>query len=126
MAKIIDIVHYGKDKKGSRRSMFKPSVRFGLTAMGFVTVIIICLLSMLYLVQANRTATYGFEIEQYDKLITDLSEEKDRLELEAARLRSTTKIKEEVEQMNMHEVDTTKISYYDIKKYLAMEEKQTE
>lgn len=126
MGKIIDITKYGNDKQGARRSMFKPSVRFGLTAIGFVTIIIVCLLAMIYLMQANKTATYGFEIEKYDKMITDLQEEQDKLELEAARLRSTTKIKEEVEKMNMQEVDTTKISYYDMKKALAMEEKQTE
>jgi len=120
MAKIIDVTKYGKNKKGHRRYMFTPSLKLGVTTTGFLTVFIICLLSLLYLVQANRTATYGFEIEKYEKMIGTLKEEKEKLELEAARLRSTNKIKEEVERMNMHPVDSTKISYYEIKKHLAM------
>ncbi|MBU2025813.1 MAG: hypothetical protein ABIC19_01825 [Patescibacteria group bacterium] len=124
MGKIIEITKYGKNKKGSRRRTINSPVRLGVTAVGFITVLIVCSLALLYLMQANKTATYGFEIEEYDNAISELKKEQDRLELEAARLRSTNQIKANLEKLNMMEVDPTKISYYEVDSQMAVKEKE--
>lgn len=122
MGKIIEITKYGRDKKGFRKGNIKPSFKPGVTIIGFITITIVCLLALFYLIQTNKTATFGFEIENYDKKITGLKEERAKLELRAARLRSTNQIKEKLEKLNMQEVDPTKISYYKMRKGLALKE----
>jgi cell division protein FtsL len=125
MGKIIDINKYGKKKKGLRQYTFKGNLKLGVTSVGFITILMVCMLSILYLIQTNRTVTYGFEIEKYDQEIESLREEKEKLELEAAKLRSTSQIKENLEKLNMQDIDPTKISYYEVKKYLALNNKRS-
>ena len=87
MGKIID-VNRKRNKRGRRSHTIRPPVKLGVTSVGFITVLIICFLALLYLIQANRTATYGFRIEEYDNLISNLRKEKSELELEAAKASS--------------------------------------
>ena len=123
MGKVIEVTRYGGKRKGQRQRTMKAPIRLGVTTIGFVTVAIVSALALLYLMQANRTATYGFEIEKYDKSISELKKEKTRLELEAAKLRSTNQIKENLDKLNMQEVDPTKISYYEVEKLLAVDKR---
>ncbi|MBD3244638.1 MAG: hypothetical protein GF335_01455 [Candidatus Moranbacteria bacterium] len=119
MGRVIEINKYGRNKKGFRKGMVKPRFKFGVTFAGYVTIIIIFALSLVYLMQTNRTATYGFEVKKYDQRIEELEKERQELELEAAKLRSTNRIKENLDQLNMIEVDPTKITYYEVTRNLA-------
>ncbi|MEA3273573.1 MAG: hypothetical protein U9Q72_03215 [Patescibacteria group bacterium] len=121
MGKIIEITKQKKNIRGRRRRTISSPIKLGVTTLGFITIMVICFLSLLYLLQANRTATCGFQIEEYDNAISKLTKEKAELELEAAKLRSTNQIKEKLETLNMREVDPTKIGYYEVGKYLALE-----
>lgn len=49
-------------------------------------------MSLLYLVQANSTATKGYEIEKEQDRIKTLNSQSEKLELEMARLRSTKEL----------------------------------
>ena len=124
MGKIIEINRFGGSKKGKRKRTIKMPFKLGITSVGFATVLIVCVLALLYLVQANRTATYGYEIEKYDNMISELKKEQDRLELEAANLRSTNQIKENLEKLNMNEVDPTKVTYYQVDHYLTAKKEE--
>jgi hypothetical protein len=114
MVEKIDIFKKKIKPGNARCSRLSLPFKCGTTAVGLATVLIICLLSLFYLVQANRTATYGYEIEKYDNKLSELKKERASLELEAAKLRSTNQIKENLEKINMWEVDPAKISYYEI------------
>ncbi len=123
MGKILDIPtqRLNKRKRRHRQHTLSMPIKLGVTSVGFITVMVICFLALLYLIQANRTATFGFKIEEYDNAIAELKKEKADLELEAAKLRSTNQIKEKLEKLNMQEVDPTKVSYYETEGSLALE-----
>jgi cell division protein FtsL len=123
MRNIVDIPKQKRNKSSRRHRQhtLKMPIKLGVTSIGFITLMIICFLALLYLIQANRTATYGFKIEEYDDAISKLKKEQSELELEAAKLRSTNQIKENLDKLNMQEVDLTKVVYYKTGGYLALE-----
>ena len=71
-------------------------IKTGPVLLGFVTICIVCLLSLLYLSQANGTALKGFEIRELEKRIEDLEENNKVLELETAELQSIQRIEKGV------------------------------
>jgi cell division protein FtsB len=115
MARVIEITKYGKQGKGKRKFMFFPKFQPGVTTTGIATIIIIGALCFIYLMQANQTATFGYEIEKLDKKLEALKKENQVLELEGAKLRSTNKVKERLEnnEINMIDVDPKEITYYE-------------
>ena len=115
MAKIIELTQYKGKSRKPKKYLIRPKIKIGISALGFFTVIILFFLSIMYLIQANRTATFGIEIKEYDKTIEELKKERRELELKAAKLRSTTNIKENIDNLNMIQVDRKAISYYTIK-----------
>ncbi|MBD3300670.1 MAG: hypothetical protein GF347_04940, partial [Candidatus Moranbacteria bacterium] len=64
MGKIIELTQYKGRKAKPRRYIFRNKIKVGLSTLGFFTILIIFALSILYLTQANRTATYGYEIKE--------------------------------------------------------------
>ncbi len=88
-------------KKVKSRYSFIPPVKVGPATLGVVTLIIIMLMSLLYLVQANLTATKGYEIEKEQKRIEKLESQSEKLELEMAKLRSTKEIDKVPQELNL-------------------------
>lgn len=83
-----------------RRSIL-PNIKIGPTTMGVITVVIILLMSLLYLIQANSTATKGYEIEKEQEKIRKLESQAEKLELEMAKLRSTKELNSIPEKLNL-------------------------
>lgn len=78
-----------------------PKLQIGPATLGIITIVIILLMSLLYLVQANSTATKGYEIEKEQERINTLDSQSEKLELEMARLRSTKELDGLPEKLNL-------------------------
>ncbi|MBD3238867.1 MAG: hypothetical protein GF332_04500 [Candidatus Moranbacteria bacterium] len=119
MSKIVELNQFKSGSGSLRKRTIKQPMRFGVVSVGFVTILIIFILSLVYLMQANRTATYGFEIDKYNERLQELEKEREKIEIEAARLKSTNEIKSNLDKLNFLQVDQTKVAAHYITKELA-------
>lgn len=55
--------------------------------------LMLCVLGLIYLTQITKTSTYGYEIQKLEAQKTQLAEQKQVLEVEAARLQSLDNVK---------------------------------
>jgi len=99
------ITFYKQIAKNNRgmtpRHGLTPKLKVGPATLGIVTIVIILLMSLLYLVQANSTATKGYEIEKEQDRINTLDSQAEKLELEMAKLRSTKELDGLPEKLNL-------------------------
>jgi len=78
-----------------------PKIQVGPATLGIITILIVLLMSLLYLMQANSTATKGYEIEKGQEKMKKLESQSEKLELEMARLRSTKELDGIPEKLNL-------------------------
>jgi len=91
-----------KNNQGMKpRYGITPRLKIGPATLGIVTIVIILLMSLLYLIQANATATKGYEIEKEQERINTLDSQSEKLELEMAKLRSTKELDGLPEKLNL-------------------------
>lgn len=90
-----------RDRKQKQRYGIAPKIRVGPATLGVITLVIVLLMSLLYLIQANSTATKGYEIEKQQEKIKKLESQAEKLELEMARLRSTKELDSLPEKLNL-------------------------
>lgn len=90
-----------KDRKQKQRYGIAPKIRVGPATLGVITLLIVLLMSLLYLMQANSTATKGYEIEKQQEKMKKLESQAEKLELEMARLRSTKELDSIPEKLNL-------------------------
>ncbi len=90
-----------RNKKVKSRYSLIPPIKIGPATLGVITLVIIMLMSLLYLVQANLTATKGYEIENEQERIKKLESQAEKLELEMAKLRSTKEIDKIPQELNL-------------------------
>ncbi|NIM46778.1 MAG: hypothetical protein GTN40_01305 [Candidatus Aenigmarchaeota archaeon] len=88
---------------------YQKTARVGPVSLGFITVVLLFILSLLYLAQSNRIAVRGYEISELEKKQTELIEERERLEIEAARLKSIQEIQKGASNSKME--PTKQINY---------------
>jgi len=91
----------GEIKEFKRKHALLPKLTIGPATLGVITGLVILLMSLLYLIQANSTATKGFEIEKEQERIKKLDSQGEKLELEMARLRSTNQLNEAPQKLNL-------------------------
>ena len=65
----------------------------GPVAHTVLIAIMLCVLGLIYLTQITKTSTYGYEIQNLESKKTQLAEQKQVLQVEAARLQSLDEIK---------------------------------
>lgn len=95
----------GAVHKGKRDRTIRRRVNIGPVTLSFVSIFILCLLSLFYLAQANQTATNGYQIRELEEELDVLKEENKKLELKAAELQSVRKVEEGVKHLNMIPID---------------------
>ncbi len=95
----------GSVKRGKRNCTIRRKVSVGPVALCFISIFILCLLSLFYLAQANQTATKGYEIRALEDQLETLREEQKKLELKAAELQSVRNVEEGSRQLNMVPVE---------------------
>jgi hypothetical protein len=88
-------------KEPKQRYGIMPKIKIGPATLGVITILIILLMSLLYLMQANSTATKGYEIEKEQDKMKKLESQAEKLELEMARLRSTKELDGIPEKLNL-------------------------
>lgn len=91
----------GSVKKGKRNCTIRRKVSVGPVSLCFISIFILCLLSLFYLAQANQTATKGYEIRTLEEQLEALKAEQKKLELKAAELQSVRNVEEGSRQLNM-------------------------
>jgi len=90
-----------RDQKQKQRYGIAPKIQVGPATLGVITLLIVLLMSLLYLMQANSTATKGYEIEKEQEKMKKLESQAEKLELEMARLRSTKELDGIPEKLNL-------------------------
>jgi hypothetical protein len=93
---------YSSSIAASRRGYVRRnqnSVRFSASAKTLgpvsntvILIILACLVGLLYLTQVTRTNSYGYSINNLQQEQSQLKDQKDNLEVEAARLQSLDRV----------------------------------
>jgi hypothetical protein len=78
----------------------------GPVSLKFITIAILAVLTLLYLAQANRSATKGYSLKSLDEEKTKIEAQNERLEVEAARLKTLKEIQDRTKDSGMVPVDT--------------------
>jgi len=89
--------------------MINRKIRFGPASLGFITIMLLSLLSLFYLAQSNEVATKGYLIRSLEQKKQEAVAENKRLQVEAARLRSISEIKNKAEELGV--VPVKKLEY---------------
>lgn len=108
MGRILTITQTGV-LGGTRRKTLGRTLKVGPVSLRFVTVIIISLLALFYLAQTQLSATKGYQIRTLEEKKEKLLLENERLELEAARLKSISNIKNAADELQM--IPATQVNY---------------
>ena len=74
-------------------SFKKESLRLGPISYAVVLVILACLLGLVYLTQVTKTNAYSYQIKSLQNEQSNLKEQRDELEVAAARLQALDTIK---------------------------------
>ncbi len=101
MARFLTLTFRGTIARGKRGRTIRRRVKMGPVSLCFVTVILLCFVSLFYLAQSNQTATKGYEIRELEDKLDGLQEANKKLELEAAGLQSVKNIEAAAGHLNM-------------------------
>lgn len=101
MARFLTLSKSGDIQRGKRKKAIRGKIKIGPVTLCFVTIILLCLISLFYLTQANQIATKGYEIKDLEDRLDNLKEENRGLELRAAELQSVRNVEEGVKKLNM-------------------------
>lgn len=88
-----------RPRSSFRRNRNFTNSRVSTTSLGpisttFLLIIIVGVLALLYLTQVTKTSVYGYEVNSLTTERQDLIERKQELEVEAARLQSIARIRD--------------------------------
>lgn len=117
MGRLLTITRSDNVEFGIRKSAFTPQVKVGKKSLGFITIVLFLVLSLFYLAQANQIATKGYKIRELEDKKTQELEKQERLQIEAARLRSIKEIQNGATSMQM--VPATEVNYVQTDKSVA-------
>lgn len=90
---------------------YKGSLLFGRASITIVGVCLVFTLGLLYLSQSNAIALKGDALSDLEQRRSQLSVEKERLEIEATRLQSIQEIQKEASESGKKFVPVQKINY---------------
>lgn len=110
MARFFTLTNQNKKFNGfERRRTINTKKGAGPVTLKFVTIAVLAILTLLYLAQANRSATKGFSLKALDEEKVKLEAQNERLEVEAARQKSLKEIEAKTQNLGMVPVD--KVEY---------------
>jgi cell division protein FtsB len=80
----------------------------GKRALGFVVAILVCALGLLYIFQINNMATKGYEVEDYEKKLSSVKKENQKMMVRLADLESMyeveSKTKKKLQIVNPNDI----------------------
>ncbi|MFA7309153.1 MAG: hypothetical protein WC045_03795 [Patescibacteria group bacterium] len=95
-----------------QQSLYKrKGLQFGPVSLGFITVFLFSLVSLFYLAQSNQITTKGYVLQDLDREKSKVVSENERLQVEAARLESLTKVSEKAGELSM--TPTKTLQYFE-------------
>jgi len=110
MGRFFTLTNARKNFSGiERRRTINVKSGAGPVSMKFLTIAVLAVLSLLYLIQANRSATKGYSLKALEEERTKIEAKNERLEVEAARQKSITEIENKTKDIEMVPVD--KVEY---------------
>jgi len=107
-----------RTKRRKFNRQYKPQFKLGKFSLGFIVLLIIFSGSLLYLSQSNKMAVKGYDIASLEKERQELSEERERLEIESSRLQSIQQIESGLKDSGL--VPVKKINYITAPSALAL------
>lgn len=117
MGRLLTITRSDSVEFGLRKQAFSPQVKVGKKSLGFITIVLFLVLGLFYLAQTNEIATKGYKIRELEEKKAQELKKQERLNIEAARLRSIKQIQENA--MNLNMVPVTEINYVSPAKSVA-------
>ncbi len=88
----------------ARKKDFRQKLRTGPIAVTFMIVILVSISALLYLTQANKLATRGYEVSELKQSAALLSVENERLTVEAARLQAISQVEKNTKDQKWEKV----------------------
>ncbi len=85
------------------------SFKIGPISLNFLTIIIICLLALFYLIQSQQSSVKGYQIKDLEEEKQAAVEENEKLQIEAAQLKSIENIKNTADSLEM--IPSTELNF---------------
>lgn len=89
---------------GVKKRSFGRRMALGPNSLKVVAIVILAAFSLFYLSQSSQSAARTIEISDLEEKQKDINAEKERLEVEANRLRALSIIQEQAQKNNMEQV----------------------
>lgn len=87
--------------QGVRKRTVNRVVHLGPLSLRFMTLIMLAIVALFYLAQSTQSATKNYSIRELELQKTDLTKQKDRLDIETARLQSIQSIQGSTDKMGL-------------------------
>lgn len=88
---------------------YKRAFRVGKVSLGFITIVLFFLATLLFLSQSNKIAVKGYEISDLEQKVGTLKESNEKLKIEAVKLQSVNLTEETIQKAGM--VPANQINY---------------
>lgn len=88
MAKSLMFRHLNKKRNRIKKKTVSYRIKESKLTLGFFAVFLICAMGFMYISKINNAATKGYEIESYEKKISELEKEKQKMMIKLADLKS--------------------------------------
>lgn len=118
MSRFLTITNSNSLKFGRRKEALKHKPKMGRVTLSFFLVALICALGVFYIFEVNNLAMKGYEIDRLEKQLNDFRKENERLQIQAAELKSMYKIEEKTKDLNM--IAPKGVSYLNLPGDVAM------
>lgn len=118
MSRFLTITNSNSMRFGERKEAIKAKPKMGRVTLSFFLAGLICALGVFYIFEVNNSATKGYEIDKLEKQLKAFQKENERLQIQAAELKSMYKIEERTKELNM--IAPMDVSYLNLSGDVAM------
>ena len=87
MARSLMFKHLNKKRNKVKRKTVSCRTREGKLTLGFFVALLVCTMGFVYMSGVNNAATKGYEVESYEKKLSELKKEKQKMMIELADLK---------------------------------------
>ena len=114
MGKIITICNARDFTAADQKIATRNEMKIGPVSIKFITIAIICLLSLFYLAQSQKTATRAYQIKSLQDEKEKILQQNEELQVGTAKLKSIENIQSEIGSLQL--VPTGPVNYLDSQK----------
>lgn len=97
------ITNFNSKEEGLRQHTIDREIKIGPLSIQFVIIIVLAAMALLYLAQSTQSATKNYKLQELREEKTSFESEKERLEVEAARLKSINEIEKNADSLGLEE-----------------------